>query len=426
MNDGFHFIQPFKEKIKNTAIWVDFNKSVIIKGFLGSLALFAPIFFTGVGVENKLFFTLLAPFIFTVFFAFKTKELFWLGGFSGVLWFYWIGLSLRYYDGLLWLFPFFIAALLLYYGALFAILGAFDKKLFWLRALVVAFIFDFLAPFGFDWMNFEILYSNSYFSASKIAFLAILFGSAILVKAKGSFKLLAIFAFAAALSFNQKELIEPKLKIELVATNINQNDKWSDEFKLQITKENLEHIDNAVKKGANLVVLPETAFPYFLNESKEVMDILKIKSLDIAILTGSLKLQNGRVYNSSYFFQNGEAHIFDKVVAVPFGEVNPMPKFLSKIVNDLFFNGADDYETAALPSDFNVSGVVFRNAICYEATNEAIYKDKPKFVMAISNNAWFLPSLEPTIQKMLMRRLSKKFDAVIFHTANKSVAFTLH
>jgi len=418
--------KPFKEKIKNTTIWSDFNKSVIIKGFLAACALFSPIVFTALGVESKFFFTVLAPFAFAPFFLFARKELFWFGAFSGVLWFYWIGFSLQYYN-LIWLLPFLIFALFFYYGALFWIIGFFSGKLFWLRIGVIAFIFDLLAPLGFDWLRPEMLYVDSYFGASKLDMLLFLCAIAIIVESRKWFKSLSLlfFIFALTLQVDSKKSL-PNLKIELVKTNIDQNDKWNDAFKLKITKDNLSYIDNAVKNNADLVVLPETAFPYFLNESPEIIELLKERSFYIPILTGSLKLHNNMIYNSSYFFKNGEMQIFDKVVAVPFGEVNPLPKFMSKIVNDLFFDGAEDYKTADKPSDFDVKGTLFRNAICYEATNETIYADRPKIVIATSNNAWFMPSLEPVMQKMLMAHISKKFDVVIFHTANKSASFILH
>lgn len=419
-------ITPFKEKIKNTTIWFDFNKSVIIKGFLSACAFFAPIVFTGLRVESKLFFTFLAPFAFLPFFLLVRKELFWFGAFSGVLWFYWISFSLQYYN-LILLAPFIILALFFYYGALFWLIGLFSQKLFWLRIIAIAFIFDLLAPFGFDWLRPEMLYSNSYFGAQKLDMLALLAAIAILIKMKNKFKFLAILFFIVALTLQSETNNSlPNLKIELVQTDINQDDKWSEAFKIKITKNNFIYIDKAIEKGSDLVVLPETAFPYFLNESPEIVTILKEKSFYIPILTGSLKFHNNMVYNSSYFFKNGEMQIFDKVVAVPFGEVNPLPGFMSKIVNNLFFNGAQDYETANKPSDFEVNGVIIRNAICYEATNNAIYLDRPRFVVAISNNAWFMPSLEPVMQKMLMSHISKKFATVVFHTANKSAAFTLH
>jgi apolipoprotein N-acyltransferase len=426
LNNSFHIRIPFKEKIKNTAIWFDFNKSVIIKGFLAACALFLPIVFEGLRVESKLLFTLYTPIALAGFFMLERKELFWFGGFSGLLWFYWISFSLYYYD-MLWLAPFVWGFAFFYYGALFWLIGFLSTKFFWLRILIVAFLFDYLSPLGFDWLRPEILYSSSYFGASKLDMLSILCGVALAVRAKKILKFLALPLFAFALSFEQsaqKQL--PSIKIELVQTNIKQNEKWDDRFKLQITRENFVHINKAISSGADLVVLPETAFPYFLNESPQIMEALKQKSFDIAILAGALKLENNMTYNSSYLFKDGEAYIFDKVVAVPFGEVNPLPEFMSKIVNSLFFDGADDYKTADKPSDFEVKGVVFRNAICYEATSEKLYANKPQIIVAISNNAWFVPSFEPVIQKMLMRHLSKKYGTIIFHTANKSDAFIIN
>lgn len=414
----------FEEKIKNAAIWFDFNKTVIIKGFLAACALFLPIVFEGLGVESKLLFTLYTPLALAPFFWLNRKELFWFGAFSGVLWFYWVGFSLYYYD-MLWLMPFVWGFAFFYYGVLFWLIGFLSAKFFWLRIVIVAFLFDYLSPLGFDWLRPEILYSSSYFGASKLEMLAILCGVAIIIKAKTALKFLAVPLFALAVAQNTPKQL-PNINIKLVQTNINQNEKWDDRFKLQITKENFAHINRAVKNGVDLVILPETAFPYFLNKSPEIMEALKQKSFDTAILAGALKLENNMTYNSSYLFKDGEAYIFDKVVAVPFGEVNPLPEFMSKIVNDLFFGGAEDYKTADKPSDFEIKGVVFRNAICYEATNEKLYTNKPKFIIAISNNAWFAPSLEPVIQKMLMRHLSKKYGTVIFHTANESKSFIVN
>ncbi len=408
-------VTPLKNKI---AIWFDFNKSLIIKGFLGSLALFLPIVFTALELESKIFFTLLAPIALYGFFVLDKKGLFWFGAFSGVLWFYWISFSFYYYK-LLWLAPLLLAFIFFYYGALFWLIGFLSQKFFWLRIVIIAFIFDYLTPFGFDWMRPEILYSGSFFGASKPDLIALLFGVALIIKAKKFYKLAAIFPLIFAISLDKpKEL--PKLNIKLIETSVDQDDKWDEKFKLQLTAQNLILVDKAIADGADLVALPETAFPFFLNKADEITNILKQKSFDAAILVGALKLDGNTIYNSSYLFKNGEMFIFDKVVAVPFGEVNPLPKFISKIVNNLFFNGAEDYKTAKTPSDFEVGGITFRNAICYEATSEKMYRDNPKYMIAISNNAWFVPSLEPTIQKMIITHLSKKYKTVVFHSVNKS------
>lgn len=406
--------------------WLDFNKSLIIKGFLAAFTLFSPIVFTAAGMESKLFFTLLAPLALSPFFWLDKRGLFWFGSFSGLLWFYWIAFSLRYYD-MIWLAPLFFAAAFFYYGGLFWLIGFLSERFFWLRILIVGFAFDYLAPLGFDWMKPELLYSASYFGASKPELIMLLAGTAIIIKTKKIIKIAGILFFAAALSpaaTAEKEI--PRLKIELVRTDIDQGQKWDERFKRQITKENIARIDSAIGDRCDVVVLPETAFPYFLNKADEIVGLLKERSYEITIVAGALKLDGNSVYNSTYMFQDGDMKIFDKVVAVPFGEVNPLPEFMSKIVNNLFFNGAEDYKTADKPSDFDIKGIRFRNAICYEATNAKIYADRPKYIIAMSNNAWFLPSFEPIIQKMLMKHMSVKYGAVIYHSANKSGNFIIN
>ncbi len=65
-----------------------------------------------------------------------------------------------------------------------------------------------------------------------------------------------------------------------------------------------------------------------------------------------------------------------------------------------------------------IKGLKFRNAICYEATCAEIYEGDVDFVIATSNNAWFAPSIEPTIQKLLMRYYARKNATTIYHSAN--------
>lgn len=381
--------------------------------------LFLPIVFAYFGVESKAVFTLLAIIALSPLFVFNKKELFWLGGFSGLIWFYWIGFSLYYFD-LLYLFPLLLAFAFFYYGALFWLIGFLSVRFYPLRIVVVAFIFDYLSPLGFDWLKPEILLSYSYFGATKPDIVLVLSAIALLWQPSKLLKPLSLIVFFVALNLGSADEHKMPLKIELVRTDVFQDEKWDERFKERITVQNFGYIDDAIRKKADLVVLPETAFPYFLNLSDEILDELKQRSYETAILTGGLRFENNTTYNSSYLFKNGEVQVFDKVVAVPFGEKNPLPKFMSKIVNDMFFNGADDYKTADRPSDFEVKGVKFRNAICYEATDDRLFDGNPKFMIATSNNAWFVPSMEPVMQKMLMKHFAKKYKTLIFHSTNRS------
>ncbi len=181
-----------------------------------------------------------------------------------------------------------------------------------------------------------------------------------------------------------------------------------------------QEIAKARDKGYEVIIFPESVFPIFMNKNQKLIDQLLIFSKDITIVAGSLLMEKGNNYNVTYLFNNGQYQIAKKLVLVPFGEYIPLPKFAQKFINDVFFSGASDFITASKPTDFIIKGTKFRNAICYEATCQEIYEGDVDFVIATSNNAWFAPSIEPTLQKLLMRYYARKNGVTIYHSANSS------
>jgi apolipoprotein N-acyltransferase len=217
--------------------------------------------------------------------------------------------------------------------------------------------------------------------------------------------------------FTHQEIKNEEFRIKILHTDIKQDDKWRSDKLNEIINYNLDLIDSA--KDVDLIVLPESTFPLFLNEEPILIDILKEKSQDRAILLGSLRSDDKHnLYNSTYLFYDGEMITADKVVLVPFGEVIPLPKFISKFINELFFNGAEDYKVADDASNFDIDNFSFRPLICFEGTIERFYKDAPDNIILISNNAWFTPSIEPTLQKIILKYYAKKYNKRIFHSIN--------
>ena len=152
------------------------------------------------------------------------------------------------------------------------------------------------------------------------------------------------------------------------------------------------------------------------------MERLLELSYNIDIIVGSLYVENREIFNASYHFSNGNYEIAKKVVLVPFGEEIPFPKFMVDLINNIFYDGASDYSKASSPTDFLIKGEKFRNAICYEATTDKIFENiaNTKYMIAISNNAWFIPSIEPTLQHLLLKYYSKKYGVMIYHIVNGS------
>jgi len=352
-------------------------------------------------------------------FSLDKKELFLFGFFSGVLWFYWMGFSFRYYDASSVAAPsvLFVATII---GLMFLVAG-FIKNIY-LKTLYLLF-FDSFALFGFDWMKLELMFVNSPFMASKWAFLIILLSAVLAFKRSTLF-----FLTAPLLIFflDQKEEVSmPKAAMYLAQTDIPQSIKWESEFIHRFDEQNLQIIKNAQTGGFSMVILPESAFPYYLNRERDMMEKLLNLSKNSLIFAGSLLYEDGISYNSAFIFKDGNYTVAKKTVLVPFGESVPLPSPLDRWVNDMFFGGASDFIEASSPTDFEYMGDEFRAAICYEATNEKIYENAPPYIVAISNNAWFTPSIEPTLQKLLLKHYARKHKKVIFHSVNGSPSYII-
>ena len=307
--------------------------------------------------------------------------MFYTGFFSAILWFWWIGISFIYYD-LVYLIPFILIGIGLIYGILFYITAIFNN--IFIRAILL-YSLTFINPFGFNWFKIDLPLINTYFNTY------------------------------------HSEITSPNIKIYTPKYNIPQDKKWDPKYLNNIINTNLKNIDFGIKNHYDLVILPETSFPMVLNKQPNILNILKQKSKYITIVVGGLSLQNNQYLNSNFMFNNGQITIANKVVLVPFGEKIPLPKIFVDIINKYFFNGASDYISAKEPTVFNIKGIKFINAICYEATTDKIYQNiNTPYIIATSNNAWFTPSIEPTLQKLLLKYYAKKYHLYIIHSTNMS------
>jgi len=394
------------------------NKNFIIKGFITAILLSAFIYLSYFNIEYKLLNTVLGLAAIYSLLVIPPRALFLSGFITGIAWFYWMSISLKYYE-LLYLVPVLLIAIGLVYGVIFRLFAIINDKLF--RVMLI-FAFTFIAPFGFNWMKFELMFIDSYFGTSKEDFALILASMFMLIKLKRMKILFLIPLFFAYQHPTGTYIDNPNAKIAMPQLNINQELKWKRDYRNTLVNKNIDLIDEAIINQKDLVVLPETSIPTVLNKNQYILDVLKMKSQQIDILTGALYLENDLIYNATYFISKSEVQIAKKVVLVPFGEEIPLPQVLVDLINDIFYNGAKDYSKADKATDFVIKGQKIRNAICYEATTDKIFEDLNgvKYMIATSNNAWFTPSIEPTLQKLLMKYYAKKYDVTIFHVVNGS------
>lgn len=392
------------------------NKTIqtILLGILTALMFSAFIYFEEYGLTNKFINTLFGISALALFLYIPKRSILIAGFLIGLLWFYWIGYSFEY-QGVGYMTPIITLSFAIIYTIFFAPLYFTNKA--YIRAILL-FGLSFFEPFDWNWLQIELIFVDSYIGVFKYQLALVLTALSLVDFVKKPYKYTPLLLILLALNFSAPLQKETDLNIKLVHTDIKQDVKWSREAITPTIEMIYQEIQNAVQEKYDVIVFPESVFPLFMNRSPKLIDSLSYLSKDIVIIAGSLLSENSLHYNVTYMFQDGKYEIAKKLVLVPFGEYIPLPKFAQKLINDTFFSGASDFVVAEQPTDFLIKGVKFRNAICYEATCAEIYEGDVDFVLATSNNAWFAPSIEPTLQKLLLRYYGRKNGVTIYHSAN--------
>ncbi len=389
----------------------------ILYGLASATFFSAFIYLSTFGIENKLISTLLGLLAIASVLYSPKRSILIAGFFIGLFWFYWIGFSFEY-QGVGFMIPFVTLGFGLLYLLLF--LPMFFTTNPFIRAAIL-FALSFIEPLDWNWFKPELLFIESFIGIYKYQFAIVLVSLASVIYAYKNYpkyKYYPLLLLLFAINFGYPTQKEIPFNIKLIQTDVNQGDKWQRENLYPTIKMIFKEIAQAQYEGYKVVVLPESVFPLFMNKSPQLLQELLHISKSITVIAGSLLIEEGKHYNVTYLFDKGKYFVAKKVVLVPFGEYIPLPDFAKKFVNDTFFNGASDFLTAKQPTDFVINGVKVRNAICYEATCEALYQGDIDFMVAISNNAWFAPSIEPTLQKLLMKYYARKHGVTIYHSAN--------
>ena len=159
-------------------------------------------------------------------------------------------------------------------------------------------------------------------------------------------------------------------------------------------------ITEKIPLTCDLIVWPESSYPAILEENKKAMEYLIKKSFHTPVLVGSISKENGNIYNSAYFFNNGNYYKYDKRHLVPFGEFVPGKRF--KIVREIykkFAGGIPEMKKGQHYQLFQLDSSKFLVLICYEnifpemtVTSE---KEPFDFIIVITNDSWYGNSFGP-------------------------------
>lgn len=173
---------------------------------------------------------------------------------------------------------------------------------------------------------------------------------------------------------------------KVITTNISTNTSLSDEEILKnlletTLKENLDNID--------YILWPEAVFPSLIRENDEVVKFISEQLQDKTLITGAVRLENRKIYNSLLVIKNGEiVDFYDKYKLVPFGEYIPFRNifpFINALTTTIDISKGND-KNKLIKLDNNLS---FSSMICYESIFPNLVNKDANFIINITNDAWF-------------------------------------
>ena len=194
----------------------------------------------------------------------------------------------------------------------------------------------------------------------------------------------------------------PLKRIAVVQGNIDQNQKWDAAFRDATVGKYLALCRRAADTGPDLVVLPETAMPfYFLYDGVATRKVLEAaRDAGTWFLAGApaAATDNGTVkyYNSAYLItpQGRIAGRYDKTHLVPFGEFVPLGPlrewlpFVRTIVA-----AAGDFTAGTVGQTLDMDGLPLGVQICYEIIfpyqARRIVQNGAALIINITNDAWY-------------------------------------
>lgn len=182
--------------------------------------------------------------------------------------------------------------------------------------------------------------------------------------------------------------------IRLVQPNAPQDEKWLPENIPLFVNRQIEY--TASGDIPDLVIWPETALPYLLENAQIVFDIIGEAARGAPVVLGIQRRQDQDYFNSLVVLGNtGQVtQIYDKHHLVPFGEYMPFGWLFRHLeIGGLAARVDAGYSAGPGPRllEFGVLGQALP-LICYEAVfahDVGSAPARPTFLLQLTNDAWF-------------------------------------
>lgn len=219
---------------------------------------------------------------------------------------------------------------------------------------------------------------------------------------------LLVFQYGAGalLWFTSETTSQKPIKIACVQGNISSSDKWSADSDVKTTAVYTQLITEAAEQGAELILLPETAFPYNFDSSAYSHFDTHFGSISknygIYIMVGAYTQEGEKNSLNSLicYMPDGERHdvSYSKRHLVPFGEYVPLRPLIETLIPPLadLVLSSDDIDPGEGANVIEVDGIGLGGLICFDSIYEELTYDSVRngadLICLSTNDSWFSDS----------------------------------
>ncbi len=197
----------------------------------------------------------------------------------------------------------------------------------------------------------------------------------------------------------EEQAPKKSIKASVIQGNIKQDMKWNSSRVSEIVNVYDKLTRQAAVDKPDVIIWPETAIPFFYQNSPKAQKWLKDLSEDVKaeIITGAMTFNrksksNIQYKNSAILVKHDKIEpIYDKIHLVPFGEYVPLKKVLFFVEKLVAVVGELSPGTKASIQSLN--SVSFGTVICFEIVFPDLVRrfadNGARFILNLTNDAWY-------------------------------------
>lgn len=182
--------------------------------------------------------------------------------------------------------------------------------------------------------------------------------------------------------------------VRIVQPNAAQDQKWDPQYQRIFFDRQLAF--STAEPRPDLIVWPETAIPWFLEDAEPAFEIMSDAAGPVPIALGAQRSEGTRYYNSLVHLDAAGrvAAQYDKHHLVPFGEYMPLGNLFARFgINGMAAKSGNGFSAGQGPAliSFGDLGRALP-LICYEAVFPQDVRsapERPDFLLQVTNDAWF-------------------------------------